>query len=99
VKYLLYVDAALAALGVAMTVSISYVCLVYGIFQHSEPGMRAGFPSLLIVSASFLALAVAACTATYGLWKRRSWNWKAQAVLGVLLPTLYLIVYANLKGA
>lgn len=98
-KYLLYVDAALAALGVAMTVSISYVCLVYGIFQNSEPGMRAGFPGLLVVSACFLALAVAGCLATYGLWKRRSWNWKAQALLGALLPALYLIVYANLKGA
>jgi hypothetical protein len=99
VKYLLYVDAALAALGVAMTVSISYVCLVYGIFQHSEPSMRAGFPSLLVVSACFLALAVAGSCATYGLWKRRSWNWKAQTALGILLPVLYLIVDFNLKSA
>ena len=98
-KYLLYVDAALAALGVAMTLAVSYVCLVYGIYQNTEPGMRQGFPSLLIVSASFLALAVAASVATYGLWKRRRWNWPAQAVLGVLLPTLYLIVTAHLQGA
>ena len=98
-KYLLYVDAALAALGAAMTVSISYVCLVYGIYQSSEPGMHRGFPSLLIVSASFLALTVSAGAATYGLLKRRYWNWPAQAVLAVLLPVLYLIVYANLKSA
>ena len=98
-KYLLYVDAALAALGLAMTVSVSYVCLVFGIYQSTEPGMRQGFPSLLIVSASFLALAVSAGVATYGLWKRRRWNWPAQAVLGVLLPTLFLVVYTHLKGA
>jgi len=99
VKYLLYVDAALAALGAAMTVSISYVCLVYGIYQSSEPAMHQGFPSLLIVSASFLALTVSAGVATYGLLKRRHWNWPAQAVLAVLVPVLYLIVYANLKSA
>jgi hypothetical protein len=99
VKYLLYLDAALAALGVAMTVSISYVCLVYGIYQNSDPGMHRGFPGLLIVSASFLALSLSAGAATYGLIKRRQWNWLAQAVLAVLLPVLYLIVSANLKSA
>ena len=55
--------------------------------------------SLLIVSASFLALTVSAGAATYGLLKRRYWNWPAQAVLAVLLPVLYLIVYANLQSA
>ena len=98
-KYLLYVDAALAAMGVAMTLSVSYVCLVYGIYQSSNADMRQGFPSLLIVSASFLTLAVAASVATYGLWKRRRWKWPAQAVLGALLPALYLIVTAHLQGA
>ncbi len=98
-KYLLYVDVALAALGTAMTVSVSYVCLVFGIYRSSEPGMRQGFPSLLIVSACFLALALSAGAASYGLIKHRRWNWPAQAVLAALLPTLFFIVYANLKSA
>ena len=97
-KYLLYLDAALAALGVAMTVAVSYVCLVFGLYQSSTPAMQRGFPSLLVVSACFLALAVIAGLATYGLWKRRRWNWAAQGVLAVALPCLFLIVYSHLQG-
>jgi hypothetical protein len=98
VKYLLIVDAALAALGTAMTVAVSYVCLVFGIYRGSEPSMQRGFPGLLTVSACFLALAVIAGLATYGLWKRRRWNWPAQGVLAVSLPCLFLIVYSHLQG-
>jgi hypothetical protein len=97
-KYLLYLDAALAALGVAMTAAVSYVCLVFGLYQDAEPAIRRGFPGLLIVSACFLALALIAGAATWGLAKRRRWNWWAQGVLGVSLPVLFLIVYSHLQG-
>jgi hypothetical protein len=97
-KYLLYFDAALAALGVAMTVAVSYVCLVFGLYQHAEPAIRRGFPSLLVVSACFLALALIAGTATWGMWKRRRWNWWAQGLLGLALPVLFLITYSRLQG-
>ncbi len=98
-KYLLYVDAALAALGAAMTVAISYVCLVFGIYRNTSSEIHQGLPGLLIVSACFLILALVAGAATYGLVKRRAWHWPAQALLAVLLPVLYLVVYANLKSA
>ena len=97
-KYLLYLDAALAALGVAMTVAVSYVCLVYGLYQDTEPAIRRGFPGLLVVSGCFLALALIAGAATWGLLKRRRWNWAAQAVLGVAVPVLFLVVYSRLQG-
>lgn len=97
-KYLLIFDAAVAALGAAMTVSVSYVCLVFGLYQSTEPMIRQGFPNLLIVSACFLALAVVASWATYGTWKRRRWLWQAQAALALLLPCLYLICRNRLQG-
>jgi multisubunit Na+/H+ antiporter MnhB subunit len=97
-KYLLYFDAALAALGAAMTAAVSYVCLVFGLYQNTEPAIRRGFPGLLVVSACFLALALIAGTATWGMWKRRAWNWWAQGVLGVSLPVLYLIAYSHLQS-
>jgi hypothetical protein len=98
VKYLLVLDAALAALGAAMTVAVSYVCLVFGLYQDSEPKIRQGFPNLLVVSACFLALALVAGWATYGTWKRRRWLWLAQAALFLLLPSLYLICRGRLQG-
>ena len=97
-RYLLILDAALAALGAAMTVAVSYVCLVFALYRSSEPAIQRGFPGLLTVSACFLALAVIAGMATYGLVKRRRWNWAAQGVLAVALPCLFLIVYSRLQG-
>ena len=97
-KYLLVLDAALAALGAAMTVAVSYVCLVFGLYQNTEPKLRQGFPNLLVVSACFLALALVAGWATYGTWKRRRWLWLAQTALLVLLPCLYFICRDRLQG-
>ncbi len=97
-KYLLVLDAALAALGAAMTVAVSYVCLVFALYRGSEPAIQRGFPGLLVVSACFLALALIAGAATYGLWKRRRWNWPAQIALALAVPCLFLIVYSRLQG-
>ncbi|MDR3419115.1 MAG: hypothetical protein P4L83_23310 [Nevskia sp.] len=94
-KYLLYLDAALTALGVAMSVSIGFVCLVYAL-HLGESQFRNSFSNLLAISACFVTLAVVAGCATYALWKRRRWNWAAQGALAALLPTLYLIVRARL---
>jgi hypothetical protein len=98
VKYLLILDAALAAMGAAMTLAVSYVCLIYGLYQNAEPKIRQGFPNLLVVSACFLALALVGGWATYGVWKRRRWLWLGQAALFVLLPCLYLICRDRLQS-
>jgi hypothetical protein len=98
-RYLLYLDAALTALGTAMTLGISFVCLVYSLNLDASPGMRAAFPALLTVSACFLGLAVAAGSATFALVRRRRWLWWAQAVLAIALPAMGLLVWSRLAGA
>lgn len=97
-KYLLILDAALAAMGAAMTTAVSYVCVVYWLYRNSEPAIRQGFPGLLVVSACFLALALVGGWAAYGVWKRRRWLWLAQTALIALLPCLYLIIRTHLQA-
>jgi FtsH-binding integral membrane protein len=98
-KYLLYLDAALAALGVAMTLPMGFVCLVYSLMPDAQPGMRQSIPNLLVLSLCFVALAVSGGLATYGLSNKRGWNWAAQMVLAVVVAGLFLIVPARLQGA
>jgi hypothetical protein len=97
-KYLLYFDATMAALGVAMAVPMGFVCLVYGLMPDAMPGMRQSTPDLLIMTTSFVVLALLAGVATWGVWKRPGWNWWAQGVLGLALPMLSLIIYSHVQA-
>jgi hypothetical protein len=98
VRYLLYLDAALAALGAAMSLCISYVCLVYVLYRDAAPEMRSGLHPVLVVAACCLALALVAGAAAYGLWRRRAWHWAAQAALAAFLPCAFLAIHAELAA-
>jgi hypothetical protein len=98
VKYLLYLDAALAALGVAMSLCIGYVALVFVIYRDAAPDMRNGLHPVLVVAACCLALALIGSAAWYGLWKRHAWHWAAQLALVVLLPCAGLLIRTELAA-
>jgi hypothetical protein len=98
VKYLLYLDAALAALGAAMSLCIGYVSLVYLLYRDAAPEMRNGLQPVLVVCACCLVLALVGGAAWYGLWKRHAWHWAAQAALAVFLPCAFLAIHAELAA-
>lgn len=98
-RYLLYLDAALAALGAAMSLCIGYVCLVFLLYRDAAPEVRSGLAPVLAVAACSVSLALIGGAATYGLWKHRSWHWLAQAALAVLLPLATVALRAELGGA
>lgn len=95
-KYLLYLDAVLAALGVAMMLPMGYVCLVYALMPDAQPGMRQSFPNLVALTLCFVVLAVAGGIATWGMARRRAWNWPAQGMLAVVVIALACIIPGRL---
>lgn len=97
-RYLLYLDLALAAFGAVMTIAVGFVALVYTLYLHSSPRLGAGLPGVLSITGCFVALMLIAGGAGWGLWRRRAWHWWVQAALAVALPFLYLTVYANLQS-
>ena len=103
-KYLLYVDAVLAALGAAMTLPMIYLCLVYslmaaGKFPGALPTMRNGLDGVIEITVGFALLMALGGLATWALWKRRGWMWPAQGALALWLPVLYFVVRGSLQSA
>lgn len=97
-KILLWVEIALASLGLAMTLSMGYVTIAYAIYSSSEPSMKAGLPGILTITVSFLLLTAFAGVACWALWKQRSWQWLSHGLLALSVPLLFKLVYANLGG-
>jgi hypothetical protein len=96
-KYLLYLDVALAALGLAMSLSMGYVALVYALYLHASPKIGEGVPSVMAITACFLVLTIVAGAAAFGVWRSRTWRWPVQGALFVLLPMLFFVVRAHLQ--
>ncbi|WP_292997332.1 hypothetical protein [Nevskia sp.] len=97
-RYLLIVDLTLAALGAAFTIAVGFVALVFVVYRDTSAKMAAGLPSVLTLTACFVALTVLAGVAGWLLRAKKPSHWAAQAVLALSLPVLWQIVYANLRG-
>jgi hypothetical protein len=98
VKYLIYLDAALAAFGAVMSVTVGFVALAFGLYLDAGPKIRAGLGGVLAITGCFVVLSLIAGAAGWGLWRGRAWHWLAQGLLVLALPYLYLSIYANLQS-
>lgn len=97
-KYLLYLNLALAALGGAVSVVMAYVVLAMWYNRDALPSIGRALPNVVTVAACALLLAAVAGLSSYGLARRRRWMWAGQALLAVSLPVLLAAVLAHLKN-
>ena len=94
-KYLLYLDAVLAAFGAVMAVVLGVVCLIFGVYRGAAPAIGRDFPSLVMVTIAFAALMLVAGVATVGVWRRRRWLWLAQGGLVAAIPAIAAAVWTG----
>jgi len=97
VKYLLWLDAILAAFGGVMMLAIGFVGGMFWLYVDTSPKTKAGLPSVVIITVCFAVLFAVALAAFLGLRRRRRWHWAAQAVLMLSLPLIYEVVLAHLQ--
>jgi len=97
VKYVLYLDAALLALGAVMAVTLAVVCLLFAVYYDVSLEIRRDLSSLVVVTAAFAGLTVVAAAATWSVWKQRRWRWPAQAALVAAVPLIARVVEAAIS--
>ncbi|MBL6751365.1 MAG: hypothetical protein ISP90_12630 [Nevskia sp.] len=97
-KYLLYLNLALAALGAAVSVVMAYVFLAMWYNRDALPSIGRALPNVGAVAVCAVLLTAVAGLASYGLARRRRWMWASQAVLALSLPVLFVEVLAHLKN-
>jgi Ca2+/Na+ antiporter len=94
-RYLFYLEVAIAALGAALAVCIGVTALIYAFYLHDEE-VREGFVSLLILTGVFAVLGSVTGVAAWALYQHKTWWKAAQAALLLALPPLLVLVYVNI---
>ncbi len=79
--FLRWYTAALLLFGLAMTLNLSVVCLMYYVYLDEIPKMREEWATVLWSTFFFAVLSVVAGFAFQGLRRNARWQWPAQAVL------------------
>ena len=97
-KYLLWIDAVLAAVGGVMTIAVGFVALVFSLFINASPITRQGLPSVLVITGCFALLFILSAAATVGVRRARGWHWPLQALLVLSLPLIWTIVTGQLRS-
>jgi hypothetical protein len=98
VKYLLYLNLALAAIGTTVSVVLGYVVFAMWYNRDVLPSVVRDLPSVEVVGLCAVLLAVVAGLASHALWRRKPWRWAAEAALALLLPVLFVVVRSHLGG-
>ncbi len=98
-RYLLFLDVALAALGATITVVMGFVVLVMYLNYDALPSISRDLPKVEVVTVCAVFLGLLSGMPAYGLWRRRRWWWAAQAVLLISLPVLAAVVRAHVGSA
>lgn len=96
-NFLRWWTAAVALLGVTMTLCLSVVTLMYFIYIDSLPEMRDELPLLLKVVGLFAVLATLGVSAAYAMWRNKRWLWPTQVMLLIGAVGIGLTFWFGLK--
>ncbi len=97
-KYLLYADAVLLAVGVAMTVTLSVVCLLFAIYSGASPEITRGLPTLIFLTVAFSALTIFSGAAWQGIRRDARWKWLSQTTLAAAVPIIGILIIRRLAS-
>lgn len=92
-RYLFVFEIALAVLAASMMIGIGVSALLLGLHLDRAPQYRDDVHTLLMLTAAFLAITLAAGAGAWGLRLKAGWHWLAHpALIAAGFLTYYLTV-------
>jgi hypothetical protein len=90
-RYLFVLDVAFAVLGASMVIGVGVSALLLAWHLEVAPEQRDAMNALLVLTAAYTAVTLAAAAGGWGIRKKAVWHWAAQAVFAVALVGSYLV--------
>ena len=90
-RYLFILDMAFAVLAASLAIGVGVSALLLAFHLDIAPEQRDSMYSLLILTAAYSAVTVAAAAGGWGIRKQAAWHWLAQVAFAALLVLSYLI--------
>lgn len=92
-RYLFVLDIAFAVLGASMVIGVSVSALLLALHLDVAPEQRDSMMALLILTASYTAVTVAAGLGAWGLRRQQNWHWWAQGgFVGAVLVSYFVSI-------
>ena len=89
-RYLFVLDVAFAVLGASMVIGVGVSALLLAWHLNIAPEQRASMDALLLLTAAYSALTLAAAAGAWALHKKARWHWLAQVAFAATLFLSYL---------
>jgi len=97
-RYLFVLDVAFAVLGASMVIGVGVSALLLAFHMDIAPEQRGSMVALLILTAAYTAVTVAAGLGAWGLRRRQGWHWWAQGAFLAAVLVSYFISIQMLSG-
>ncbi len=98
-RYLLVLDIAFAVLGASMVIGVGVSALLLGWHLDVAPEQRTSMHALLLLTAAYAGVTLAAAAGAWGIRRKARWHWPAQAGFAILLVASYYISKQMLTAA
>lgn len=90
-RYLFVLDVAFAVLGASMVIGVGVSALLLGWYLDVAPEQRGSMNALLILTAAYSAVTLAAAAGGWGIRRKARWHWLAQAAFAASLVASYFV--------
>ena len=90
-RYLFVLDVAFAVLGASMMIGVGVSALLLAWHLDMAPEQRASMNALLVLTAAYGAMTLAAAAGAWALHRQARWHWLAHAAFAGTLICSYLV--------